>query len=109
MSACYGKAYMVETTTMRTGSSQDAPMQEVALPKKGITPMRPRVTRSLRISDTLVLVAATGLGLAGCQVWLSALHLVWSDLWPTGSPSVLVSLWIAALQSLMVLPVLLLF
>jgi hypothetical protein len=99
---------MVERPTMRTGSSQDAPTQEAALPKKGITPMRPRMTRFLRISDTLVLVAATGLGLAGCQVWLSAEHLVWSDLWPRDSHSVLASLWIAALQSLIVLPVLLL-
>ena len=88
---------MVERPTMRTGSSQDAPTQEAALPKKGIAPMRPRMTRFLRISDTLVLVAATGLGLAGCQVWLSAEHLVWSDLWPRDSHSVLASLWIAAL------------
>jgi hypothetical protein len=70
--------------------------------------MQPRTTRSLRIGDTLVLVAATGLGLAGSQFWLSAEHLVWSDLWPRDSHSALVSLWIATLRSVTVLPVLLL-
>src|SRR5262249_50510658 len=84
------------------------PFQEVAMPKQRITPMRPRMTRSLRISDTLVLVAATGLGLAGCQFWLSAEHLVWGDLWSGEYQSAFVSLWIAALRSLIVLPVLLL-
>jgi hypothetical protein len=58
----------------------------------GITAM----TRSFRISDALVLVAATGIGLAGCGVWLSVSHHSWGDLWPTSDKSVLVGLWIAA-------------
>jgi hypothetical protein len=33
--------------------------------------MKPGTTRRFQISDGLVLVAATGLGLGGCRLWLS--------------------------------------
>jgi hypothetical protein len=42
--------------------------------------MRPRTPRPFRISDCLVLVAATGLGLAGCRFLFSLRDLVWGDL-----------------------------
>jgi hypothetical protein len=49
--------------------------------------MRPRTPRPFRISDGLVLVAATGLGLAGCRFLFSLRDLVWGDLWKTSNSS----------------------
>lgn len=70
--------------------------------------MRPRMTRSFRISDTLVLVAATGIGLATCRFWFSASNKSWGDLWPTADEPVLVGSWIAALRAIPVSSILLL-
>jgi hypothetical protein len=58
--------------------------------------MRPRTTRSFRISDALVLVAATGIGLAGCRFWFWATQSGWGDLWALGDNPVLLGLWITA-------------
>jgi hypothetical protein len=64
--------------------------------------MQPRTTRSFRISDALILVAATGVGLAGCRFWFWATQTGWADLWPSGEISLLAGLWAAAL---LVLPI----
>jgi hypothetical protein len=69
--------------------------------------MRTRTTRSFRISDALVLVAATALGLAGCRFWL------WVDaqrskLWPTGAQPVLRTVWLTAVGMIPVCSILLL-
>jgi len=70
--------------------------------------MRPRTTRSFQISDALVLVAATGLGLAGCRFLLRASQSGWGDLWPTGDGPVFRGLWLAALGAIPVSSILLL-
>lgn len=70
--------------------------------------MRTRTTRPFRISDALVLVAATGLGLAGCRFWLSASNDVWGDLWPTSAEPLLKGLWIAAFGAIPVSSILML-
>ncbi len=62
--------------------------------------MRTRTTRPFRISDALVLVAATGLGLAACRFWLGASKEGWGDLWPTPPEPLLKGLWIAALGAI---------
>jgi hypothetical protein len=49
--------------------------------------MRPRTPRPFRISDCLVLVAASGVGLAGCRFLFSLRDLVWGDLWKTSNSS----------------------
>jgi hypothetical protein len=76
--------------------------------------MQTRTTRCFRISDALVLVAATGLGLAGCRFWLSASERGLSDLWPTwpdpaiGAISSRSALWVAAVRAIPVSSILLL-
>ncbi len=62
--------------------------------------MRPRTTRSFQISDALVLVAATGVGLAGCRFWFWATKSGWRDLSDTADNPVLIGLWIAALRAI---------
>jgi hypothetical protein len=74
----------------------------------GAQPMQPRITRPFRISDALVLVAATGLGLAGCRFWLSANKLSWGDLWPTRDLSLVEGLHVAAVSTTLVLSILIL-
>jgi hypothetical protein len=65
--------------------------------------MWPRMTRSFLISDALILVAATALGLTGCRFWLSASKMGWGDLWPAGE-----GLWLSALGAIPVASILLL-
>jgi hypothetical protein len=74
----------------------------------GTCPMRTPTTRPFRISDALVLVAATGLGLAGCRFWFSASNQDWSELWPTGAEPVHKGLWMTALWATPVSSILLL-
>jgi hypothetical protein len=74
----------------------------------GITLMQPRMTRPFRISDALVLVAATGIGLAGCGLWLTSSGDASGDLWPRGEKSVLAAVWIAGSRAIPVLSILLL-
>lgn len=69
--------------------------------------MRPP-PRPFRISDALVLVAATGIGLAGCRFWLSASEAARDGLWPTGDESLVVSLRITARWALPISSILLL-
>jgi hypothetical protein len=72
---------------MRPGDSKDTGPTESHDAEMGICPMRTRTTRLFRISDALVLVAATGFGLAGRRFWLWASQQGWGDLWPTpGEP-----------------------
>jgi hypothetical protein len=78
----------------------DADTPPAASSEEGSAPMRPRTTRSLRISDILVLVAATGLGVAGCKLWLSLEGISVYDLWPWGRGSASTKLWLATMWSL---------
>jgi hypothetical protein len=55
-----------------------------------------------------MLVAATGIGLAGCRWWLGATRSGWGDLWPSGDQSLLTRLWIAVLGAIPVSSILLL-
>jgi hypothetical protein len=74
------------------------------------SPARPRMTRSFRISDGLVLVAATAFGLAGYRFWLSVTKNGLRDLWPTGNEneSALGGLWHGAVGAIPVSSILLL-
>lgn len=59
------------------------------------TMVRPQTGRSFRISDALALVAATGLGLAGCRLWLSLSGYDLGDLFPTGDQPLVLGLMTA--------------
>ena len=93
---------------MRPGHSKDTRPTASHDAKMGISPMRPRTTRPFQISDALVLVAATGLGLAGCRFWLSASKNGWDALWPTGAEPMPKRLWLAALGAIPISSILLL-
>ena len=45
--------------------------------------MPSQINRSFQIIDAIVLVAATGFGLAGCRFWLWASKTDWDYYWPT--------------------------
>jgi hypothetical protein len=49
--------------------------------------MRSRTPRPFRIGDGLLLVAATGVSLAGCRFLFSLRDLIWGDLWKTSNSS----------------------
>jgi hypothetical protein len=70
--------------------------------------MPSQISRSFQIIGAIVLVAATGFGLAGCRFWLWASKTGWDDYWPTGNESMLVSLWQATLGAIPIASILLL-
>src|SRR4051812_8974523 len=96
--------------TMSHGHSKDTRPTESHDAEMETRPMRTRTSRSFRISDALVLVAATGLGLAGCRSWISASDNPWGELWPTRAEPepVLKGVWVAALGAIPVSSILLL-
>ncbi len=73
-----------------------------------ISPMPSQINRSFQIIDAIVLVAATGFGLAGCRFWLWASKTDWDYYWPTVNEPMLVSLWQAALGAIPIASILLL-
>jgi hypothetical protein len=66
----------------------------------GISRMRPRINRSFQVTDAIVLVAATGFGLAGCRFWLWASKTSWGDYWPPMNEPTPIGLWMAALGAI---------
>jgi hypothetical protein len=62
--------------------------------------MRRHGNRPFRISDAVVLIAATGFGLAGWRFWFWASRMKPGDLLPRGDLSVLFRLWVAAFWSI---------
>jgi hypothetical protein len=70
--------------------------------------MPSQINRSFQIIDAIVLVAATGFGLAGCRFWLWASKTDWIDYWPAVNEPMLVSLWQAALMAIPIASIMLL-
>ena len=93
---------------MKPGPLKDGRPDRSNIVEMEIKLMRPRTNRSFRISDALVLVAATGIGLAGCRFWFWASKSGWRDLLDTADNPLLIGLWIAALRAVPVLSILLL-
>lgn len=72
--------------------------------KNTMNPSQPN--RRFLMSDAIVLVAATGLGLAGCRYWFLLDENEWGHIWDTSVASIPRRLWIGAIRSIPVLSIL---
>ncbi len=59
--------------------------------------MRLRMKRRFQITDAIVLVAATGCGLAGCRFWMWSSKIDLDNFWPTENEPLLEAIWSIAL------------